>query len=78
MNGKPRLMCMDRMDKYPPGEPIVVRPMKTFPVMKDLATDVSWNYTVNKKIPPFKMKKTDGDRTLTGGSRSRAGIPQMH
>ncbi len=61
VNGKPRLMCMDRMDKYPPGEPIVVRPMKTFPVMKDLATDVSWNYTVNKKIPPFKMKKTDGD-----------------
>ncbi|HEX4416153.1 MAG TPA: succinate dehydrogenase/fumarate reductase iron-sulfur subunit [Lacipirellulaceae bacterium] len=61
VNGKPRLMCMDRMDKYPPGEPIVVRPIKTFPVMKDLATDVSWNYTVNKKIPPFKMKKTDGD-----------------
>src|SRR3954471_3960177 len=61
VNGKPRLMCMDRMDKYPPGEPIVVRPMKTFPVIKDLATDVSWNYTVNKKIPPFKMKQTSGD-----------------
>jgi succinate dehydrogenase / fumarate reductase iron-sulfur subunit len=57
VNGKPRLMCMDRMDKYPPGEPIVVRPMKSFPVMKDLVTDVSWNYTVNKKIPPFQMRK---------------------
>ena len=32
VNGKPRLMCMDRMDKYPRGEPITVRPMKTFPV----------------------------------------------
>ena len=61
VNGKPRLMCMDRMDKYPAGEPITIRPMKTFPVMKDLACDVSWNYKVNKKIPPFKMKKTDGE-----------------
>ena len=41
VNGKPRLMCMDRMDKYPPGEPIVVRPMKTFPVVKDLVVDRS-------------------------------------
>jgi succinate dehydrogenase / fumarate reductase iron-sulfur subunit len=57
VNGRPRLMCMDRMDKYPAGEPIVVRPMKSFPVVKDLATDVSWNYSVNKKIPPFKMKR---------------------
>ncbi len=53
VNGKPRLLCMDRMDKYPAGEPISIRPMKTFPVIKDLACDVSWNYEVNKKIPPF-------------------------
>jgi succinate dehydrogenase / fumarate reductase, iron-sulfur subunit len=58
VNGKPRLMCMDRMDKYPAGEPIVVRPMKSFPVLRDLVCDVSWNYKVNKKIPPFKMKET--------------------
>ncbi len=58
VNGKPRLMCMDRMDKYPAGEPIVVRPMNSFPVMKDLVCDVSWNYTVNKKIPPFKMRES--------------------
>jgi len=54
VNGKPRLMCMDRMDHYPAGEPITVRPMKTFPVIKDLVCDVSWNYEVNKKIPPFQ------------------------
>jgi len=58
VNGKPKLMCMDRMDQYPVGEPITVRPMKSFPVLKDLACDVSWNYEVNKKIPPFKMKET--------------------
>ncbi|HVT30572.1 MAG TPA: succinate dehydrogenase/fumarate reductase iron-sulfur subunit [Lacipirellulaceae bacterium] len=57
VNGKPRLMCMDRMDKYPAGEPITIRPVKSFPVMKDLACDVSWNYEVNKKIPPFKMRR---------------------
>jgi len=56
VNGKPRLMCMDRMDKYPPGEPIAIRPMKAFPVIKDLACNVSWNYEVNKKIPAFKIR----------------------
>jgi len=61
VNGKPKLLCMDRMDKYADGEPIEVRPMKTFPVIKDLVTDVSWNYEVNKKIPPFKMEIKEGE-----------------
>ena len=56
VNGKPKLMCMDRLDHYPAGEPITVRPMKSFPVIKDLANDVSWNYAVNKKIPAFNMR----------------------
>jgi succinate dehydrogenase / fumarate reductase iron-sulfur subunit len=56
VNGRPRLTCKTRMDALPAGEPITVRPMKTFPVIKDLVTDVSWNYTVNKKIPPFRPK----------------------
>jgi succinate dehydrogenase / fumarate reductase iron-sulfur subunit len=61
VNGKPRLMCMDRMDKYPADVPITIRPMKTFPVIKDLVTDVSWNYEVNKKIPPFKPRQSGGE-----------------
>jgi succinate dehydrogenase / fumarate reductase iron-sulfur subunit len=61
VNGKPKLMCMERMDHYPAGEPISVRPMKSFPVVKDLACDVSWNYAVNSKIPAFKMRRTDGE-----------------
>lgn len=56
VNGKPRLLCMDRIDHYPLGEPIEVRPLKTFPVIKDLVTDVSWNFEVNKQIPPFKLR----------------------
>jgi succinate dehydrogenase / fumarate reductase iron-sulfur subunit len=56
VNGKPKLMCMDRLDNYPPDEPISIRPMKSFPVIKDLANDVSWNFAVNKKIPAFKPR----------------------
>jgi len=53
VNGRPRLTCKTRMDSLPQNEPIAVMPIKSFPVIKDLVTDVSWNYKVNKKIPPF-------------------------
>lgn len=56
VNGRPKLMCMDRIDNYAADQPITVRPMKSFPVVKDLACDVSWNYRVNRKIPAFKPK----------------------
>jgi succinate dehydrogenase / fumarate reductase, iron-sulfur subunit len=63
INGKPRLMCMTRMNTLPLESPITVTPMKAFPVMKDLVTDVSWNYRVNKRIPPFKPKPKEADGT---------------
>jgi succinate dehydrogenase / fumarate reductase, iron-sulfur subunit len=56
VNGRPRLTCKTRMDSLPLDQPVVVLPMKTFPVIKDLVTDVSWNYKVNKKIPPFQPR----------------------
>jgi succinate dehydrogenase / fumarate reductase, iron-sulfur subunit len=52
INGKSRLMCMTRMDDLPEG-PIHVAPIKTFPLIKDLVTDVSWNFRVKKRITPF-------------------------
>src|SRR5262245_66232592 len=55
VNGRPRLTCMDRIDKYPPGEPIVARPTKAFPVIKDLACDVALNFRVNRNIPSFHV-----------------------
>ncbi len=61
VNGRPKLLCMERLDKYAAGEKISVRPLKTFPVIKDLACDVSFNYEVNKKIPAFKMRDTGDD-----------------
>ena len=63
VNGKPVLMCMTRMDKFPENLPIRVEPLKAFPVIKDLVTDVSWNYEVNKKIPPFDPMKPESDGT---------------
>jgi succinate dehydrogenase iron-sulfur subunit len=57
VNGRPRLMCKTRMDSLPQEKPITVYPMKSFPVIKDLVTDVSWNYAVNKKIPPFRPRR---------------------
>ena len=56
VNGKPALMCKSRMDHFPEGQAITVSPMKTFPVIRDLVTDVSWNYEVNKRILAFAPK----------------------
>ena len=57
VNGKPRLMCKSRMDEFPADQDVVVYPLKAFPRVKDLVTDVSWNYEVNRKIVPFTPKK---------------------
>src|SRR6266436_6120853 len=51
-----RWNCKTGMDALPQNEPITVMPLKAFPVIKDLVTDVSWNYKVNKKITPFTPK----------------------
>jgi succinate dehydrogenase / fumarate reductase iron-sulfur subunit len=59
INGKPRLMCMTRMDQLPPGQAVTVEPMRTFPLIKDLVTDVSWNFRVKKQIKPFKPRTPD-------------------
>lgn len=56
INGKPKLMCMTRINELPEGE-IKVSPMKNFPIIKDLVCDVSWNYEQNKKIKPFTPKE---------------------
>jgi len=63
INGRPRLSCMTRMNTYGPDETISVQPLKTFPVIKDLVTDVSWNYAQNKRIPPFKPRPREADGT---------------
>jgi succinate dehydrogenase / fumarate reductase iron-sulfur subunit len=63
INGKAALMCMTRMNTFAPGEEITVSPMKTFPIIKDLVTDVSYNYEKAKEIPAFKPKPKEADGT---------------
>ena len=63
INGNPRLMCMTRMSDVNQAEPISIEPMRAFPVVKDLVTDVSWNYEVKKKIKKFKPKPPEADGT---------------
>ena len=66
INGTPRLLCMTRMDIFEPGETVTVTPIKTFPVIRDLATDVSFNYERAREIPAFKPgpKEPDGTRRM--------------
>ncbi len=53
VNGRPMLMCKTRLDRFAEGETLTVQPIAAFPIIKDLVTDVSWNYEQNKRIPPF-------------------------
>jgi succinate dehydrogenase / fumarate reductase iron-sulfur subunit len=59
VNGMPKLMCMTRLSEIPLDKPVVLEPMKAFPLLKDLVTDVSWNFEVKKRIKPFKPRKPD-------------------
>src|SRR5437879_6738216 len=55
VNGRPMLMCKTRVDQFQ-GKEIHVGPMRTFPLIKDLVTDVSWNYEVNRKVRLFRLQ----------------------
>jgi succinate dehydrogenase / fumarate reductase iron-sulfur subunit len=61
INGHPKLMCMSRMSDIPQDKSITIEPLKSFPVIKDLVTDVSWNYRVKKKIKKFKPRLPDNE-----------------
>jgi succinate dehydrogenase / fumarate reductase iron-sulfur subunit len=61
IDGKPRLMCMTRMDLFQPGDTITVTPIRTFPIIRDLVTDVSYNYVKAKQVPPLRLKPPDAD-----------------
>jgi succinate dehydrogenase / fumarate reductase, iron-sulfur subunit len=74
INGMPKLMCMCRMNTFAEDEVVTVTPMRTFPVIRDLVTDVSFNYTKAREIPAFappadlkpgeyRMKQVDVERS---------------
>ena len=74
INGRPRLMCMTRLSTFDPAETITITPMRTFPVIRDLVTDVSFNYVKAAEVPaftpkpdqptaPFRMQQIDVERS---------------
>ena len=73
VNGRPRLLCMTRMDTFGEDETITVTPLRAFPVVRDLVTDVSFNYVKAREVPSFappadlapgdyRMRQVDVDR----------------
>ena len=59
IDGLPRLMCMTRLSDLPLERTVAIAPMKAFPPVKDLVTDVSWNFAVKKRIKKFKPRPPD-------------------
>jgi succinate dehydrogenase / fumarate reductase, iron-sulfur subunit len=53
INGRPRLLCMTRMSTFTEAETITVTPLRAFPVIRDLVTDVSFNYKKAREVPSF-------------------------
>ena len=52
INGRPRLLCMTRLSSLP-GGPVTITPLRTYPVIRDLVTDVSANYDWALRVPSF-------------------------
>ena len=70
INGSPRLMCMTRLSTLDLSKPVSIEPMRAFPSIRDLVTDLSWNYEVKKKIRPFTPRPADApDDTWRFGQR---------
>src|SRR4051812_6540327 len=74
VNGRPRLMCMTRMSVFAETETVTVTPLRAFPVLRDLVTDVSYNYAKAREVPSFapppelapgefRMQQVDVDRS---------------
>jgi succinate dehydrogenase / fumarate reductase iron-sulfur subunit len=59
VNGTPKLMCMTRLNELRLDQPVTIEPMRAFPPVKDLVTDVSWNFRVKTQIKPFKPRPPD-------------------
>ena len=61
INGMPKLMCMTRLSDLDLSEPVTIEPMRAFPPIRDLVTDVSWNFEVKKRITKFTPRAPDAE-----------------
>ena len=78
VNGKPSLMCMTRMDELPLDKPVKIEPMRSFPHIRDLVTDVSRNYEINQLIRPLKPKPREADGTYRMQQKDIERIQEFH
>src|SRR6478609_4403003 len=74
INGMPKLMCMTRLNELDLTQPVTVEPMRAFPLLRDLVTNVSSNFRAKLKLKKFtprppdapdgtwRMEQTDVDR----------------
>ena len=63
VNGKPRLLCMTRLSSYGQDETLTITPLRTFPIIRDLVTDVSYNYAMAERVPAFRPGRREADGT---------------
>jgi len=61
INGMPKLMCMTRLSDLDLSKPVTVEPMRAFPPLRDLVTDVSWNFEAKKRIRKFTPRAPDAE-----------------
>jgi succinate dehydrogenase / fumarate reductase iron-sulfur subunit len=78
INGKPRLMCMARLSLFDPGETITVTPLRTFPVIRDLVTDVSFNYEMASRVPAFAPGPREADGTYRMSQQDVDRVQEFH
>ena len=78
VNGIPRLTCMTRMNVLPPDEPVTVTPLRTFPILRDLVVDVSFNYEKAKQVPPFAPRPREPDGTYRMRQADIDRVQELH
>ena len=61
INGMPKLMCMTRLSDLDLSKPVTVEPMRAFPPLRDLVTDISWNFEAKKRIRKFTPRAPDAE-----------------
>jgi succinate dehydrogenase / fumarate reductase, iron-sulfur subunit len=78
INGKPRLLCMTRLSVFDHDKPITVTPLRTFPVVRDLVTDVSFNYEMAKRVPAFAPRAREADGTYRMQQQDIDRVQEFH
>jgi succinate dehydrogenase / fumarate reductase iron-sulfur subunit len=78
VNGRPRLLCMTRLNVFERGEPITVTPLRTFPVVRDLVTDVSFNFEMAKQVPAFAPRSREADGTYRMQQQDIDRVQEFH